>query len=666
MRNIKKALFLFILLIPLIGCEEITPIPSTKDVEIEFQIDGDLEQYYEENEDLKDVKFTIIFKNLKENNLTEKDLTIKWYLGNIEQTDNLNKKELIVIVNKTMEEEVKATVEYKKNNEDKKLELEEVVKVNIKPTQILLKNNINNDYIIDTTTIKKVEYEATISGNLKHKNGQWIVIERNNNLEEINRETFDINLEEDMIVENNIGKISKEFEFDNDGNYMIYFIIGKYQSNYQHFILTYENLNLELEGIQIQDSNYTSRTLKLNNNPNNLNNGTIKWYLNGNSIDNDNNYSFIHNDLSIGGFLYQVEYIPNDESKEIIKSKPLLIVNGKIIYTKEELNNEINNKTKAIILNSNIELSNTLNINYELTIVGNGYTISSPGIDKIIEVISNNVYFYDLIIKESRKYNLIYSNVNNGYIEKVIFENPGTGGSITDLSAGLFVNASEVIIKDVTIKNGTNTGIRIDSKEGKKKAILTIYGSFNYENIFLPIASGNSKKDNIEVNAKGFVLFVIPLQSSDGGEAIRRWSNESDAVIWTLNNPNKTNYNPEDIIDVYGITIDIKLGTMQINANLDFVYTFLKLFNQYGTLEIYNLDDELINKYYIVDATVNYDDDTNPYKDYEVGQDKLIYSLDNNKDDLVRPILPKGKGTYRIKITIGDELYLGFFEINII
>ena len=137
---------------------------------------------------------------------------------------------------------------------------------------------------------------------------------------------------------------------------------------------------------------------------------------------------------------------------------------------------------------------------------------------------------------------------------------------MTSLSAALYVHSSEVTIKNTAISGASNTGIRIDSPGAAetKKSILTILGTFDHGGTFLPVASGNSKRENVEVWSEGFVDFSIPLQASldgeDGEFAIIRWSNEEEAVSWTLNQPTNWEYLPNEYLDVEGITIDVRLA----------------------------------------------------------------------------------------------------------
>ena len=665
----KKVILFLSLAFLLVGCVEITDDPANKNPEIELQNEGQLEQIYEETEELEDIKFTVVLKNFEENEIDLETVTISWFHGNSEIESSKNQFTHLVEIKSTLNLSVKVVVSYEKDGKTTLLEESKVINVIEKPTQIILKNNISDDHILklklgaDNTII----YNAEIIGNLTHKNATWIIQKRDENMGIIEEEKILVNLQDDMIIENNIGKLTLEYNFDSIGIYLINLEIGKYNSNDQHVSFDYE-FEISNSGELTQVSNFTNRKLQVGKVPEKLGEGTYNWYLNGQiMIENTNKLEIIHENNDIGGYLYYVEFSPNNSELPTVKTEPILVVNAIPVGSLDELLLAINEKVKAVVLTNDIlNVSKTININHEMTIVGNNHTIKSTGISIILNINSNNVYFKDIIIDQSSRYNIVYNRANNGYLENVILANPGTGGGLTDLSAGLFVNQSEVTVKNLTISNGTNTGVRIDSPynvDNVKKSILTVLGTFKHNGVFLPIGSGNSYKKDIEVKALGFVEFVLPLQSNidGGGMAIRRWSNESERLSWTLNDPNKTLYDKGEALDVAGITIDVKGAGHEIQGDLELVYMFLEMFDQYGTIEISNLDDEIISTYYIL----GFKNEETQNLDYEFGEDLLLYSSSIENPNYVRPILPTEIGQYKVRISIGGELDLGFFNIYI-
>ncbi len=695
----KKIFLLVALLLVLVGCEEVTVDPTTKLVEVDLVVkSGDLIQFYLDSEDhgnLEDVTFEVVFKNLLENNLTEDDFTIKWFENEDEVVSNLNKKTYKVIVRTTMEKTIKVEASYNKAGKSETLIDSRNISVSEKPTQVTINNEFNThiEKLLYGGT-NELKYQAVLNGNLTHKEAIW-TIEYRNNKNEVTKDEVVVDLTSKGFPKEGIAYLDLDYVFDQVGEYVIQLKAGKYESNFRFVVVSYGPFNLTIHenDTLVQTNDYQDRTLIVGAAPESLGEGEYHWYLNGELIEGENEQQLIHSDNSIGGYLYYVEFVPKDDIFETIKTDPILIVNGVEVANLDEFYSAYDNKTEAIILtndinygsgrNPNPEADNSIKIDYPFTLYGNGYEFETGGINIIFNITSDNVYFSNLTISESNKYSVHYNNVKNGYLENVSFVNPGRGGSMTSLSAALYVNTSEVIIKNTSISGATNTGIRIDSPGATqdKKSILTILGTFDHGGTFLPVASGNSKRENVEVRSEGFVDFSIPLQASLDGEegefAIIRWSNEEEAVSWTLNQPTNWKYLPGEYLDIHGITIDVRLGELlgggPIQGDLDMVYIFLDMFRQYGTIEIFNLDNESIGKYYVVgyqkDSLVKYYNETNalevPEGYYEFASDKLLYSSDTEGNNPVKIEVPSIVGEYRVRITVGDALDLGYFTIQI-
>ncbi|MFA5560936.1 MAG: hypothetical protein WC964_04090 [Acholeplasmataceae bacterium] len=672
MKKIKYLVLCVTLLFVLVGCIEIID-NEVKSPEITLTNVGELNQLYEETEELDDITFTLVLRYFEDNELSMDDLTITWYEGSaVVATNTLTH---FVEIKHTLNLNVRVTVKFTLKGVAKTLTEEAVITVTERPTQVSISNNIDNSTHQINAVIGEdsgiVTYTAILRNNLSHTTASWIIVKRDEFMREIDSMEFIVNLVEDMIVENNEGKIELEIDFNEYGvgNYLIYLQVGKYQSNFQHYIFTYDKLVLSLDGVAVQSTEITARELSVNTLSETIGTGVYKWFVNGTEIEIiENEQIFVHEDETIGGFLYHVEFHPDNTSLPVQISDPVLIVNVLPVGTVEELKNALDEEVGAVILTADITLTNTIEIDYPFTLIGNGHTILSEGIERLIDVReTENVYFMDLVLRNSNRYHLRYHLSTNGYVENLTFIKPGMTGGFTDLSAAIYVHSSEITVKNITILEASNTGIRIDSPMTDSTIMpssLRILGTIETdEMILLPIASGNSLRENVSVSAVGYVAFVLPLGMLGGGEsAIIRWSDESEAISWALNNPNKTEYIVGEEIDVAGITIDVKLPGMDFNGDLSFVYLFLDMFGQHGTMEILNLDLEQQGIYYIIGHNNNGDYDD---LEYEFGEDKLLYASDSAGTVYVRPVLDLEPGEYLIKITIGGEMDLGNFKIDI-
>ncbi len=669
----KKLLFIITFMFLLVGCEEIDLNPRIPAPELELKVEGQLDQIFELSEELEDVTFTLILKNFDENEINKEELTIVWKEGEtvIEKEDPYTHH---VEIRGVYNIEVSVTVTFQFKNKTETLTESRVIKVIELPTQISLDNDIDDSVFITNLIYAEdtnVGFTATITGNLTHTRATWIISK--SGAEELRIMVED--LQNELVVENGVGKLMFNYDFIEVGNYTISLEVGKYKSDYQHVSVKYGDFEILFDEEQlIQTENYTDRTLNVTGVSEVLGDGVYHWYLNGELLENqDDEMTIYHTDKDVGGYLYHVEFVPDDASFDIQKTEPVLIVNAIETDTVAGFNSHLENGTKALFIKEDLDFGNEeIKIDYELTIVSDGKALKNERITNFITVTSDNVYFKNIRLEEAKKYILIYSGVKNGYLEDVIFHNPGADGSPTDLSAALYVMESEVIVKNIVLSFSDamgNTGIRIDSSKDKpnsKNSKLTILGYFHDGEILLPVASGNSLKEKVEVEAVGFVEFVIPLLDA----AIRRWSNEQQAIQWILNNPNKVDYEQDDAVDVEGITIDISFGgslDQEFQGDLGFVYLFLDMFNQFGTLEFLKLDGTPVSRYYIIDYEGGGKFDS---EGYEFSGDRLLYALDPTGQVYAKPIVPDEPGEYLVNVSIGDEAFggaldLGYFHITV-
>ena len=390
------------------------------------------------------------------------------------------------------------------------------------------------------------------------------------------------------------------------------------------------------------------------------------------ALENKNSITFDLNTLDEPK-LVRAKFSPNS-GEGVIVSEPVLVSSNYTLVSNElELLDAIANKAKAIKFTADIEYTKIddpgetgtkrpIVINYPVTIIGDNYTLSSLGIFTFIEVRSNNVWFKDIKIDHSSRYNVLVSNSINGYYENVEFIRPGGGSDMLTPGAGLYAYGSHVIVKNIKITQGFNSGLRVEAIYNNdivtKTANITILGKFEYKikELVAPIVSVRSKSIDANITAIGFDEFVIPIGS---GKMIRRWSNDAYGVKWQLQEPYKVQYLPEEKVDFSGIVINVRIGANETTTfGLDFVYLFLRMFKETGTIRITNLNDinNPISEYIIY----GYDD--------AIGGDLLLYHDRLGND--VLPLLPETLGDYQVHIWVGDTqegegLYLGYIIVRI-
>lgn len=367
--------------------------------------------------------------------------------------------------------------------------------------------------------------------------------------------------------------------------------------------------------------------------------------------------------------LYRAAFITTNDDLEII-SEPILITNNSYeVRSETELLTALGNKVKVIELKSDIlytkidgPQNNPIIINYPVTIIGNNHRLSSLGIFMFIRVESNNVWFQNLKIDNSSRYNVMVVSSSGGYFEDVEFIKPGGGSDMLTPGAGIYAYGSDITVKNITITEAFNSGLRIEATYSNgnlvNKANITILGKFNYNasELFAPIVSVSSTSTDAKVSAVGFDEFIIPIGS---GRMIRRWSNDAYGVKWELKAPYVVDYQPGEPINFRGIVINVRIGAGEsTDFGLEFVYLFLDIFKETGTIRISKPGEIAtpISEYTIYAY------------DREIGGDFLLYQDDNGQ--AITPDLPEEPGDYQVHIWVGDTiegdgLYLGYIMVRV-
>lgn len=688
MRKILLLGALFVSVFMLASCEEITEdYNKEQEPSIELKVEGELFQKYEDGQALEDVTFTVDFKKFSENNIDLNNVEIKWFINNQIIAEHNNKKSIVQKVNAPGNITIKVEVKFTFEGSLKTLEENSLISVNKVPTQILVENNVDPSRSNISVTIGEntnVTFTGTIIGNLNHPILKWVILRETSGEPELVEEIMIKN--EDLILSGEKGTATLNYNFSTTGNYIVSIQTGEgYLQDANKYIsnTTYINVNFGLfeittteNKVMNETNGITNRTLTVNElDKEVVGEGVYKWYLNGVELDNDNKTTFVHTDITLGGYVYQVKYIPNNNPLEPVETDPFLLVNGVLVDNVAELLDALNSKTKGIILTDDITYpseseDDTLVINYDLTLYGNGKTFSSNEIKTFIKVKSNNVNIANITLNRSRKYSLHIENSENVYLENIKINEFGSTDLNEflkgDFNAGVYIDRSKAIINNIEFLTGAMVGIRIDQHMEEGKTILKLYGELTYDiedPVLLPVGSGKSPLEGVDFIASGFDYFALPA----GDITIRRWDNIGDPISWEIYDPIKTEYNAGEFLDLFGIGININISFLkgfEISGEngLEFVKMYIKLFKQYGKIEIFNVENEedMLMKYYIVG-------DTDAETIY--GEDRLIYSNDKllitDKNLAIEPKLPSEKGEYKIRIYIGEEFYLGYIIVTV-
>lgn len=674
----RKILFAFALTISLllVACTEITDdYNKAQQPSIELKYNGELLQHYEENIALEDVEFEVTFKQFSENNISMDDVTINWFVRDQLIEDYTNLTKIVQTVNSAGVIPIRVEVLFTLDGKNEVLEANQLIEVVRTETIILVTNSADpNNHRVNVTVGEdnEVEFTARITGNL-NLDFKWAIFRETMGEPELIEE---IDLGE-LTVTNNVGTAKLTYTFPLSQGYVVRIHTGDgLDANVRMSNSTYVNVRYGLfelstpnKKVLSEREGFTNRILTVNQiNESSIGAGTYEWYLNGEKIDNDNKLTYTHDDLTLGNFLYQVKFVPNNNEIEPIETEPVLIINGREVSNEAELLAALTEQVGGIILTNDIQYRgdevNGIRLDYPVAIYGNGHELSSVEIDIFINITSDNVHLSNMKITRARKYNILFSNVEGGYLENIEISELGGGDVMEmargeDFGSGVYILRSEVQINNIEFLDGGLVGIRIEGIL-ENKSNLRINGQLIYNNqdpIVLPIGSGSSPLDGIELIASGFDYFALPA----GEVTIRRWDNQGDPVQWEILPQDKTKYEVGEYLDLFGIGINVDIGFLNLpisNADgLMFVEMYINMFNEFGTVEITNMNDEVLDTYYIIG-----------FKGEETyGLDNIIYSKTNDLDNgiQVRPDLPNEPGLYKIKIYVSDTFYLGHVVIEI-
>lgn len=662
MKRFKYLILVIILVFALSGCrvpEEEKPFDPDS-VEVELEHKGNLTQI---DENVTEVKF-----NIKHNQDPEKytPSKITWNRNLIDVAEGeeykytpisglLSKTDIYATVTFTVEGE-----EYHFKTDTKTIKVSGITaSVEIMTTHPGLDGTIVDNVLNDQST--PIEFSALITGGYGEEELSWWIVN-----EETKEEVEAIQFRKNQTFTyqpSSSGLVRVEARLK--GN--------KFISNKIYIRTSYGKLLLSGQVNELNQMEIVSMF-------NNQLEGTYSWEVLTQSkseyeviaLENKNSITFDLNTLDEPK-LVRAKFSPNS-GEGVIVSEPVLVSSNYTLVSNElELLDAIANKAKAIKFTADIEYTKIddpgetgtkrpIVINYPVTIIGDNYTLSSLGIFTFIEVRSNNVWFKDIKIDHSSRYNVLVSNSINGYYENVEFIRPGGGSDMLTPGAGLYAYGSHVIVKNIKITQGFNSGLRVEAIYNNdivtKTANITILGKFEYKikELVAPIVSVRSKSIDANITAIGFDEFVIPIGS---GKMIRRWSNDAYGVKWQLQEPYKVQYLPGEKVDFSGIVINVRIGANETTTfGLDFVYLFLNMFKETGTIRITNLNDinNPISEYIIYGY------------DYAIGGDLLLYH--DRLGNEVLPVLPETLGDYQVHIWVGDTqegegLYLGYIIVRI-
>lgn len=682
----KKILFIIVSIIGLLtftACKEITDdYNNAQQPSIQLKNEGQLVQIYDENTTLEDVKFIVIFKQFEENEIDLESVTIEWYVRDVHIEEYNNLTEIIQTVNSPGEIPVKVVVKFQFEEQLKTLEQNALISVSRIPTQILISNSVNqstHQISVQLGAQSQITFSGKVTGNLNHPVFRWVIQKQTTSEPEIYEDIV-----ADMTETGGEANTSFTYHFSEPGAYIVTLQTGEGQSqDANRYISNSIHINVNFGTFEVS----TLDQLVLNTEAEDFNrfivvseldseatggDGTYEWYLNGEQLEHTG-LTYTHEASELGGYLYQVKFRKTDTNEILDVTNPILVVNGIEVSTEAELLTALADKKEAIILLDDIQYSNPeapLVLDYPVTIYGNGHELSSLEIQVFISITSDQVKLSNLKITRANRYNLMMTRVNHIYLEDLEFEELGGGSNPTaflngDFGSGVYINKSEVVINNIKFNTGGLVGIRIDNElSGTSKiAKLELIGNFIYPSddpLLLPIGSGKSSREGIEVKANGFDYFALPA----GNITIRRWDNQGEPIEWQIYDQEKTEYVEGEYLDLFGVGINIDISFLNLEisgaSGLDFVKMYIEIFKQYGKIDFTAIDndDEVIKTLYVIGET-----DSVVY-----GFDQLVYSLTSelNLENGIEPTLDLDPGQYRMKIYIGEEFYLGHIIITIL
>lgn len=681
MRKLAFGILVLISLFVISACKEITD-EYEEDLKPSIQLmnEGQLIQIYDENTELEDVTFTVIFKQFEENDIDMETVTIQWYIRDVLIESYNNLTEITQVVNSPGEINVRVVVTFTFEEVEQTLEQNALISVAKVPTQILITNDVDDtthQISVKLGSESDIKFFGKVTGNLNHPVIRWVIQRQT---------TSEPEVIDEIIVEltkvGNEGTTELQYQFIQAGNYIVTLQTGegisqdanRYVSNSIHINVNFGVYELTTTDQLVlnQAAEDFSRYLVVTELDSEIvGEGTYEWYLNGDKLDHTG-LTYTHTNGDLGGYLYQVKFVKSENQEVLEASNYILVVNGLEVSTEIELLTALNDEVEGIILTGDIaytHASNRLTIDYPTTIYGNGYELSSAEIEVFVSITSSHVNLSNLKITRANRYNLLISHVENVYLEDLVLEDLGGGNNQNDFlngefGAGVYINKSEVVVNNIEFVNGGLVGIRIDNDLAteSKLARLELVGDFKYSDsdpVILPIGSGKSLIEGIEVIANGFDYFALPA----GNITLRRWDNQGEPITWEIYNPQKTEYVTGEFIDLFGVGINIEISFLNLEftsaTGLTFVKLYIKQFDQYGKVEITPIDsDEVIQTYYVIGE----------YEDVTYGMDLLVYSLtpELNLENGIEPTLDLEPGQYRFKIYIGEEFYLGHLIFTVV
>lgn len=657
--NKIKFLILLVFVLFLQACkvpEEEKPF-DPKEVEVTLVTSGQLRQ---NDESVSEVTFSI-----EHNQPQYEPSKIVWFRNKIAVSEEevfkytptsglLSKTEVFARVSFIVDE-----VEHEIDSDMKEIKvIGKQAKIDIK-----LANQSGEVVIVENTLTsanEPINFEATLTGDYGLEDLSWWVIDEQTNLE-VEQESFK-GKANFSITPSDFGVLRIEARIGR----------GRFISNKIYIDSNYGKLGLS-------SNQENDNEIVISSSFNNELAGTYRWE----KLDQDQSeYTTISDetnssitlpvDETTKPSLYRLVFESSVESIKIVSEPILIAPNRQEVRTEAELQSALADKVAVIELKSNILYSivdgpgtqkNPLVINYPVTIIGNGFELSSLGIFVFIQVNSDNVWFKDIKINHSSRYNVVVTRSENVYFENVEFIKPGGGSDMMTPGAGIYAHGSDVTVKNIKIIQGYNSGLRVEgiveADNSVTKGHITILGNFDYkvEELVAPIISASSKSTDANISAVGYDEFIIPIGN---GKMIRRWSNDPYGVKWQLSEPLNVEYKPGGHIDFSGIVINVRIGAMEsTDFGLEFVYLFLDMFKETGTIRVTEPGkiEETIKEYTIYAY------------DRDIGKDFLLYKDEHGNQ--VKPLLPQELGDYQVHIWVGDTaegegLYLGYIVVRVI
>lgn len=456
-----------------------------------------------------------------------------------------------------------------------------------------------------------------------------------------------------------------------EGDYRLYLKFGKFQSNRIDIQIIYGEINISQEIAEQKTTvslDYASQVESQID--------KIEWfYIAKEDFGNEDAETKLEDTTSeivftaeddVDGLIYSKVTFKNGFTTTT--DKTVVATNFTTVTNEEELFEAVKTEDKILITNDiTIETDQTLTIKKPLTIVGlikddkRPNVKSELGIDVIISVShTNNVWFKDLIISDSARYNILYRHSEKGLIENIKFDSCGKGGKPQDPGSGLYIDEGEVHVLSAEVTNTNIAGIRVEGSDNMAGTLTIERAKYIHDKtVWAPIASVRSKHQNLVVDLPGYIVTNAPL----GKNIIRVWTGEGETFSWEIIPPSKIEYWEGGILDMNDIQLTAYMGGEDITVGMEAVYMLMDKLTAKGLLKIIKVDDEGKELEVVIDAIIE------GYED-GISNDKLIYTYEDLNGEMRenQPIHIVGfdPGTYQVHIIIGggvDTLHLGYFTM---